>query len=454
MNYQVTDKTNRKKNGRLHMLIFILLVVALLPGCMAIRDEDILSAPKLSLKYEEVSRLIESNIEGNYELVNPLYGNNTASVQFVDLNNDKKDEIILFYRSLNDEFIIKAAVFSENEGIWNVDKHIMGIAYEINRVEFPDLNGDGKKEIVVGWQAGSIYKKAMSVYAFDGKEVTSLHDDIYTEMAVSDFTGDSIEDLILVRVNRVNGTATATLFGAKDKKMSLLAQTELDGFINGYYNLRAGLAKPGKAGLFLDARHGDHSSFTDLLVFDGMNLNNVFYDKKWRVTQVTYRNAIRNSQDMDGDKIVEIPVLIKPMGYESADPKSIPWVTLWGNWDGATGLVWNMESYQNQEAGYEWIIPKSYRDRYTITVDDSKGAVTFSLIDEEGAAVPILEIMTMKSDVYRKQADLLKANRYFELDATDEKVYIARLDMTYAEVADKLTEEDCIKNFKLVNTER
>lgn len=448
---KVNKKDNYKFKKALTFLLFVLNLM-LLSACIPTQEGNtLLKSPSLPLELKEVKEVIDKKFESELELISPISGENSNSIQFIDLDNDGVDEVMVLHKVVNDTYPIKITVLTRNgEKSWIVNNTIKGAGYDINKVVYSDMDNDGRKEIIVGWQFGTILDKGLTVYEYNKGEISEIFQTSYTEFALDDFTSDGTSEIITVRLNRNEGVATAYLYDYKNKVINFIDETSMDGYINGYYSVKTGEAYDGKVGFFVDASLGAHSAFTDLLVYNRGELINVFYNEKWNVTNMTYKSYPIKSKDLDGDGIIEIPILRAPIGYSDSSMSETPWITGWFKWDGEEGLKFSKNSYSNVDFGFEFIFPSKWDDKITIDVSgENSEKFSFKEYSESGSH-EIFEILAIPSDEYEVDKETIIDMGYIKFSSTFRNVYLYRKNKNYtSDMPYSISDDDIIDNFQI-----
>jgi hypothetical protein len=413
---------------RLKILILSIVLALSSTGCIGINTsvQDLLSPPKLPVQLEEIRQVLDARYEEELVYINPVEGSNTNSTQFVDLDQDGTDEVVVFHKLERTSEPLRVTVLHMEDSGWRVDESIRGIGFDISEVQYSDLNGDGNKEILIGWQGGNTIKKGLTVYSFDQGQIKFEFETSYTEFAVGDLTGNGKLELIVIELDRTEGLSMATLY---DCDFTYLDETQMEGFINGYYNTVVGSASPDRTGYFLDASTGAHSAFTDLLVYEDGQLTNVFYDPKWRRVDKTYKAYPAQSTDVDGDGIIEIPLLRSPFGYEGSSMAETEWITTWYKWDGNTGLIFNSESYTNGRLGFEYHFPFKWKQNMTVGLSgDELNHVTLYYVDSYSKhQIPVLDFVVADRIEVESGQIAYTTEGYVEITRTLDRVYYAKI---------------------------
>lgn len=446
------NKYNSKFIFKFIFTMLLLLNLVLISGCVPTQeDNSLLKAPSLPSELQEVRDIIDQKFDENLELISPISGDNNNSIQFNDLDNDGVNEVMVFHKVLTDTQPIKISVLSRNgENSWIVNNTIKGSGYDINKVVYSDMDNDGRKEIIVGWQFGTVLEKGLTVYEYNKGEISEIFQTSYTEFAVDDFTSDDTSELVTIRLKKSEGIATAYLYDYKNKLVNIIDETDMDGYINGYYATRTGNASDGKVAFFLDASLGAHSAFTDLLVYSQGELKNVFYDDRWNVTDMTYKAYPIRCRDIDKDDIIEIPILRSPKGYGYSSLSDTPWVTDWYKWDGENGLKFSISSYSNINFGFEYIFPSYWDDNITIEIlGDKLNIVSFKEYSKNGSK-EIFSILTISSEEYELQEDQLLSDGYVKFNNTFKNVYLYKKNGDYMpDMKYSVSSSDIIVNFQI-----
>jgi len=409
--------------NKIKVLVVFIFFSFIFTSCDSnLTGDNLLTSPKLPVEIEEVKTIIGENLPSNMEFINPIVAENNNSIQFVDLDNDDRDEVLVFYKVSGDEYPVRISVLTKkNDYEWIINNTIKGVGYDVNKVVYMDMDMDGTKEIIVGWQGGTILNKGLSIYSYLNGDISEVYEDTYTEFDVSDYTNDGTKELIVVKLNRNEGISTVYLYDYYNKNIVFLDETDMDGYINAYYSINSGKASKNITGLFLDASVGAHSAFTDLIIYKNNELKNVFYDENFSSTSKTFKAYPRKSKDIDKDGIIEIPILIAPKGFENFSMADTPWFTMWYKWDGKSGLIKSTESYSDYINGFEFIFPFDWKEKITLKFENkNRTKILFLTSDEK--QIPVFEILVLSSDEYEREIN--NVQDFEKVKATFKKVYL------------------------------
>lgn len=430
-------------------LIAILSTASLLTGCIFdVSDVDLLEKPKLPLELEEISQVLKTHFNEDIQLITPLEGDNKKSVQFIDLDQDGENEVVVLHAKTDDQYAMKVTVLSKKDDKWRINTDIQGIGYDINKIAFPDLDADGVKEIVVGWQSGAQLNKGLSVYRHGAKGYEEIYKDSYTEFVTGDLDKDGQDELALVKLSRSEALAKAKVFSVKNGEIVLDAESYMDGFINEYASMQMGLINDHTVGIVVDAKVGAKSGFTDVFVMREGELTNLFFDPKWKVTRKTYRQFGRQSQDINNDGIIDIPTLTKANIHEKAPSL---FVTVWNNIDDNDQLIPVIRTFDDLENGYQIKFPANWQDRVGIVAIPE--GYQFNWYDSSGQYhSPLLEITQVERNNWEATKAKYLENGYFELGKNLDKVYLGKTFVsTDPEVVPLMIDQEmCLKLFRIL----
>ena len=152
---------------RVAALLLAAVMSLTLTGCMFRSSvEDLFTLPRVSAEYEGLSQELDDLQKQGYELVGPSTGQNIQPVQMVDLDNDGLSEALVFMRLQDDEKPLKIFVFRPEDDTYHRLCVIESSGTAIDSVQYEDLTGNGRLEIIVGWRV-SMDLQALAVYSLE-----------------------------------------------------------------------------------------------------------------------------------------------------------------------------------------------------------------------------------------------------------------------------------------------
>ena len=404
-------------------LIFTVICLAqLLTGCFvagAGSPGDLMEPPSLGVNQQTIKEFVDDELLKDEILYKPGNPESLGAINFVDLDGDDNEEAVVYFKDVAN-YRLGAYIFGKTDGNWKVVDKIESSGVDISYSGFYDLTGNGKKEIVIAWSADKLdifLNKYMIIYEYGNNE-GELYRDTYTEMVVGDFDEKLGEELLLLDLDRnfSEPSSKARLVAFSGDGFSVIDEIELDPYINGYYNVAFGYASSGKKGIFLDMGIGAHSAATYLLVVEDGTLQNALGGGDSSYYGNTFKQYFVESQDINGDGIIEIGIYEEPYGnnYSLVDTT---WITSWYQWDGEDGLKLVLKSYIDQDNDiridfpYKWFEGVSVRN-----VEESPGAIEIGYVDEKhGIVYPMYIVETIQENMLEERARLFESEYFIAL---------------------------------------
>ena len=189
-------------------LLCAVVMALLLSGCgfkLFKSAEELYVRPQLPEEYRELENTIKAVKSGlDAEDAAPLSGSNPSAIQLLDMDNDGVDEAaVAFFRStrVDEAYPLKIYLFRRGgDGTYNIAYTLEGEGNNIDSIYYEDMDGDGRKEVVVSWQL-TARANVLTVYAL-GKtnEATELLRVTYNEnYALLDLDGDGLKELVILQ---------------------------------------------------------------------------------------------------------------------------------------------------------------------------------------------------------------------------------------------------------------
>ena len=176
--------------GRAMLTLCCLLLPAVLTGCaFNASAEEMYTLPQLPGEYMELQTQIDAILAGGAEYAAPTSGTNIQAVQMVDLDGDGVEEAVAFFRNSADQQPLKIHIFRTVGDTYEESTRIESSGTSIYSVQYIDMDGDGVREILVGWRV-SPEILAVGVYDVSASQAEPLMFSLSTRYEVLDFDGD------------------------------------------------------------------------------------------------------------------------------------------------------------------------------------------------------------------------------------------------------------------------
>lgn len=376
----MTEVKSKRKLKIIAEILIVLAALGSLCGCATsgINDSELMKPPKSTGEKAAIQEIIENNAGGDYTLKYPQIGDYRSAIITEDLNYDGTEEAIALYRSASEVSSVNILFIKE------VDNELKAIGTfknnnsDVDRIYIDDIDGDGLKEVIVGWSSFISGANQVTYYKISANKVDEhVIKDTYSDMVFCDVTNDNTKDLILLStVTEDKKSANAKLYSARtERDFKFTDMVEMNSKVTKYVKVQSGKVTEEVNGIFVDSSTANNGELlTEVIYYDkGKNelknpLNEVFDND---VVNVTTRKTSTNCRDIDNDGIVEIPVIKKiNSSYKEENGTLCPY-TLWQKINPGNGTLSDVcVSVTSYSDGYYFVLPKSWNDK-TLAVSNT-----------------------------------------------------------------------------------
>lgn len=359
-----------------------LVLTMTMSGCsfVGLDSQTLMHPPKPTGEKADIHALLESEAGGKMVLKYPRNGDYRSAIIMHDICGNKTEEAMAIYQK-DDKSTGTNIVFMKKDQNWTDMGSFNNPAGQVDKVCFGDVNGDGKDEVIVGWGSSLNNTTTICIYYYKNGKMNELKlDQSYTELAVMDIDDDDQDEIFTANVSVDDQPALARLFRIKDGAVEVMGTCALDGGVTKYASVQAGLIGVKQSGIVLDGIKSANSLVTELLYWDkkAKTLKSPFYDVKTKTANYTMRNTSVVSKDINGDKIIEMPIVNLMPGFTSATAVDAAYVTSWHRYDTQTNtFVRVMSMVLNNADGYWFLMPDMWRGKVTTQMDTATRTITF-----------------------------------------------------------------------------
>jgi len=393
--------------SRKKKIIIVFLVVAavvLLTGCLSITADELYSLPEVSEEYLRLRAHINVLLNQGAEFAPPTRGPNRQSVQLVDLNGTGTNEVIAFF-AIPAESVLRIYIFELIDGDYTIADTIEGVGTEIESVRYIDMDGDGVKEIVVGWQMGSALRY-MSIYSMSGFHNQEIVGPVeYTEISVFDISGDGTDDVIILRMLTQDAGPVAEVYSLMQDGEVVKEEARLSAGIESISRILTGRLIDDTPAVFIDSEgtFEKGSLVTDILIFNRGNFTNVSLTIASGVSEATVRHRMA-SADINKDGIIKVPALRLLIAQSETEYFAIDWYTFRRTGQGNLALT----TYHNNFDEWFLILPDNWREKVSVRREDAvpgERTIIFSYFaDPDGLHEDFLKIYKLSGDNAEERA--------------------------------------------------
>lgn len=346
--------------GKKLILCLLLCAVCMLTACgFDSSVEELFTLPQFPVEYTGLSRQIDELVANGYEYSSPTGGRNIQSVQMVDLDNDGDQEAIAFFRKSDEAKPLKIFVFRPCEENYERLCVIESSGTGVDSVYYQDLNGDGRKELLVGWR---ISTDVQTVEAYDiTNEPVKLVSSAYTRYHLVDLDSDDLSNLLVLRTDD-EGAPVAEFYQWKDNALtvthrsglsSTMAELGRGGMVSGY------IAEEQPA-VFITGVNEKNMAVTDILTWRSSRLTNITADPVSGKSTAVWSYCQLMPQDLNGDGTIEMPY--PQQSGEDADINGDGFMC-WGVYDRWGRMRQVGETYHCQSQGWYMTVSEEYWGR-------------------------------------------------------------------------------------------
>ena len=457
--------------------IFLAACCLAFSGCNTVgtNTDGLLEPARPTGELYEIQQALEQNASGGIQLKYPQTGSYRSAFVLHDCDGDGEEEALAFYalESEAQETVppLHVSLIDRVEEEWRPQTEI-SLPGTINQVDFADLDGDGREEILLGWVQASTLENKLAVYTFRENTLIQRMQENYTQYAVCNLiSGRRTPQLLLFLLNTADKVASAQLLSLQSGGIQQEGTVSLDGGATSYTAPQVGYLKDGTPAVYLDAYKGTAAMITEIVYYataqpglgtasdaSGMagivvtGLVSPFHDSATLSNDITLRPVSAVSRDMDHDNVLDMPLMTPLPGYESVVDAEKLYLTTWRNYDGRR-FENVFASVMNYEEEYYLRFPQKWAGDNTVNVTMSRTSgrreSVFYVWDPVNRirGEELLSIQVVSGREWEER-DQDQWQGYIELAQKNGQYYVAKITATSGVYA--LTEETLRSCFGLI----
>lgn len=340
-------------------------LVLILGGCMFNSSpEDMYELPQLPDEYNALRQEIDDILATGAEYAAPTSGTNIQSVQLVDLDGDGVEEALAFFRQPTEEKPLKIYIFRAEEEGYRQVALIEGSGTAIYSIRYLDMNGDGIKEILVGWRI-STELQAIGVYDIRNFDPRTVMFSLYSRYETLDLDQDGMEELVILRSD-TEGNSVAECYDWVGPSLEIGSQASLSMTMAELKSVDQGFLRGGEPALFVTGVSEDTRAITDILICRGEEgIANIVLSDSTGVSSEIFRNISLEPTDIDGDGVTEVPmpVVLPSTNQEGGE---LYWQVYWRNYNSKGQAEIAASTYHNTTEGWYLILPDAWEGQIAL----------------------------------------------------------------------------------------
>ena len=420
----------------------ILLSILALIGCVSITTvfeplDTLMKPPKVDGENLSIQLAFEENVGENYLLKQPISGSYRSAYSFVDISGDGENEAVVFYSMSNDLGIVRMNVLDKIDGVWKSVADFASVYNDIQEIAFSDLNGDGRKEIIVGWiTLPESYSKLLSVYEIKvgaDIEIDAIYSGNYSMFKVADIDSDGNHDILSLNQTHVGDSPEYTAYILKygKGKISKTSEFSIDKSFSSLavINFDSNTSNSDKK-IYIDGYNAEGTLATDCIRWNNENkaFERCFIDGV-SVSLLSSRSSKVLSKDINSDGIIEIPtekhlVYLNRDDYTDRSMNFINWVNV-----DQRNLNQVAQHLIFTQYGFSYNLLSDLYGKVCVENNSEKGVLTFySLINENDVFIKDKKLFSIavKSEIDLESISELPFH-YTEISYIKGRFYFCRL---------------------------
>lgn len=414
----------------------IILLAGLLLGlsaCMFREADELFDVPRTSETYQKLQETVQT-VMGSAAAISPVSGNNTQSIQLVDLDHDGAQEAVAFFHDGSTEWPLKIAIFKQEAGgDYAPYAQISGAGTGIESIEYKNLIGGEEMEILVSWQVTSSVH-TLAAYSINDKQVVELMRSGYTRYVATDLNKDNLSELLLIQSDNADPLQNRVeLYLPTSNTMEFHSAAPLSAGVSTLQVWEAGLLRGEEPCLMVtSAVTSGNQYLTDVFCLREGGLRNVTLNADTHVSTATLRHFTGvMPMDINGDQITELPLTKSLPSYPLSD-KGVAnfWQINWMQFDRDGKAERVLSTYHNNSDGWYLELPEQWLGVITLSRPENAAvgeqAVQFSYWNGEAQVAPIPFLTIYRLTGSNRDSHASREGR-FKLWADAETIYAAEL---------------------------
>lgn len=288
------------------LLLAGLIGILLLAGCGLAPADSLLSLPKVPAEYVQLQKQLDEILAGGATYAVAETGTNRQAVQLVDMDADGEDEALAFFQTPDGTY--QVYVFRQEGEQYSRIGMAEGFGSTLRSIYYPVCGTEGQLALALCWGFDQPGSYGMTVYDFGLTGMKMLLDIQYSDVAISDITGDGVAELAFGVRDSATGLFSVRTLQFQAGQYRTLFESPLCLEVKNVVNMVFSALPDGSAALFVDSSATTGGYVTDLIVYDGKLASNRTIDPSSGSGSATWRFAAATCTDVDGDGVPEIPV--------------------------------------------------------------------------------------------------------------------------------------------------
>ena len=282
-----------------------------------------------------------------------------------DLDGNDSNEAVAFFRNSAETSSVHMLVMYSKDNSWEIVSDNIFETTDIDSVDFADLTGNGKAEIIVNSTTYTPNVGKLSCYSYsEGKTNEVGSGQSCSSFVTGDFDNDGTSEIMSLVLYTTENEALASMLDYNEDSKSLYAKAmaNMDPNVVKYKNIAVTKLDNDITGIVVDGTSANEVTNTQVIFYsrDLAILRNPLFKEKAK--NITRRSSQIICSDIDKDGKLEIPVTLD-LPKQSGDSKNIY----------ADKIIWNSfdtpkEALVAKQAviiNYDYMFMMNYADKWS-----------------------------------------------------------------------------------------
>lgn len=367
----------KRKHGFCIFPIFLLFLIFSLTGCtFSTSIETLLTPPKLTKQQQQIYNALTNSVGNSITLQYPKTGENLSSFIISDLDDDKEDEAIVFYKKNSaageDELRINVLDIKNNK--WGSVFDAAADGTEVEKIDIRKLGESDTTYISIGYSFVSGTGKSLVIYKYKDLMLNTTFRTPYNYYSVDDYDKDGKNELFVIQnITNTEETSKAVYYEFDSAGLAPHPiERNLSELASDVKNVLFGSLSDGSTSVYIDEIVGSSTIQTEVLHI----INNKMEISERDLT-LTQRQQEYASVDIDSDGQIEVPVKGELFpGYVETDTDAV-YKTVWLKDDGSS-FSEKYVGYYNISGGLAFVLPPAWKNNVTCIFDSVKEEYVFA----------------------------------------------------------------------------
>ncbi|MFJ8356631.1 hypothetical protein ACIQ69_25690 [Bacillus paramycoides] len=340
-------------------ILSTMVIVFILTSCnMAEPPINLMQTPINEKWLFELKEQMDKDLPINYRLLTPISNKVKQMIWTLDMDQDGKKEAVFLYKKPNEDYQVYLSIYKQTSEGWQSQLTQAFTGEGVDIVKIGDFAGNHKKEILIGISQGrEVSPNDMHVFSIENNNITEIYNRKYTKLFVDDLNENGIDDVSFVTYEQDKQLKVEFM-----EQFKTLSEVSFDPFINKIQKVQLGRISKQMKGIVIDAGVGAHSGITYTAKFERNQFKELLPDEN----SPFINESVLESQDVNGDGIIEFATSVRPKGWEESSHAKTPLFERYVQWNGSTEYKPIEERYVNIKQGYFITIPRDLIGKITI----------------------------------------------------------------------------------------